>query len=186
MEIADLAKILPDGDQRLAKALGSMHTVLGFVLDPEQPGSVAGPPILVRGSFPFSSLWRGAGAIGPAPSLSNKKEGLGTLSLPADADGVTRRVPLFVGAGEDLLPGLALETVRVLRRVPDYELQSDPPNSVLVEPSCRCRWTDYCASYPGKSGSALGANHFRNRSSPRRDGQRTDRRGGGGRRGLRT
>jgi adenylate cyclase len=49
------------------------------------------------------------------------------LSLPADADGVTRRVPLFVGAGEDLLPGLALETARVLRRVPDYELQSDPP-----------------------------------------------------------
>jgi adenylate cyclase len=127
MEVAALAKTLPDGDQRFAKSLGSMRSVLGFVLDPEQPGSVRGPPIFVRGSLPLSGLWRGAGAIGPTPSLSDGREGLGTLSLPADADGVIRRVPLFVGAGEDLLPGLALETLRVLRRVPDYTLQADPP-----------------------------------------------------------
>jgi adenylate cyclase len=125
--VADLAKVLPDGDQRLANAFGSMHTVLGFVLDPEQPGSVSGPPTLVRGSFPLSSLWRGAGALGPAPSLSNGHDGIGALSLPADVDGVIRRVPLFLGAGERLLPGLAIETVRVLRGAPDYALQSDPP-----------------------------------------------------------
>lgn len=126
-EVADLAETLPDGDQRLAKAFGSMHAVLGFVLDPERPGSVSGPPILAHGSFPLSSLWRGAGAVGPPPSLFDKKEGIGALSLPADADGVIRRVPLFVEAGESLLPGLALDAVRVLRRVPDYRLQSDPP-----------------------------------------------------------
>ena len=126
-EVAELAKVLPDGDRRLAEAFGSMRTVLGFVLDPEQPRSVSGPPVLVRGSLPLASLWRGAGALGPAAPLSDELEGLGALSLPADADGVIRRVPLFVGAGEHLLPGLAIETVRVSRRAPDYALQPDPP-----------------------------------------------------------
>ena len=126
-EVANLAKTLPDGDQRLAKAFGSMHVVLGFVLDPEQSGSVPAPSVLVRGSFPFASLWRGAGAIGPPPSLLKEISGLGTLSLPADTDAVIRRVPLFVGAGESLLPGLALETIRMFRHASEYTLQSDPP-----------------------------------------------------------
>jgi adenylate cyclase len=126
-DVAELAKSLPDGDALLAKAFKASHVVLGFVLDPEQTGSVPAPPVLIRGSLPFASLWRGAGAIGPPPSLGGSIEGLGALSLPASADGVIRRVPLFVGAGDNLLPGLALETVRVLRRIPDYALQSNPP-----------------------------------------------------------
>jgi adenylate cyclase len=126
-DVAELAKSLPDGDALLAKAFKASHVVLGFVLDPEQAGSVPAPPILIRGSLPFGSLWRGAGAIGPPPSLGGSIEGLGALSLPASADGVIRRVPLFVGAGERLLPGLALETVRVLLRISDYALQSSPP-----------------------------------------------------------
>jgi len=48
-DLAKLADTLPDGDQRLAKAFAAMPVVLGFVLDPEQPGSVASAPILVRG-----------------------------------------------------------------------------------------------------------------------------------------
>jgi adenylate cyclase len=132
-DVAELAKTLPDGDALLAKAFKVSPVVLGFVLDPEQAGSVPAPPVLIRGSLPFVSLWRGAGAIGPPPSLGGSIEGLGTLSLPADADGVIRRVPLFVGAGESLLPGFALETVRIKRRIPDYALQSRPPLLTLGE-----------------------------------------------------
>jgi adenylate cyclase len=126
-DVGDLAETLPDGDKRLAAAFASMHVVLGFLLDPEKSGSVPAPPVLLRGSFPLTSLWRAAGAIGPPPSLLNGKEGLGTLSLPATADGVIRRAPLFVGAEEGLLPGLALEAVRVLRKASEYALQSNPP-----------------------------------------------------------
>ena len=126
-DVAELAKSLPDGDALLAKSFKASPVVLGFVLDPEQAGSVPAPPILIRGSLPFGSLWRGAGAIGPPPSLGGSIQGLGALSLPASADGVIRRVPLFVGASERLLPGLALETVRVLLRISDYALQSSPP-----------------------------------------------------------
>jgi adenylate cyclase len=126
-EIAELAKDLPDGDERLAKALASTSAVLGFVLDPEKSGSVAPPPILMRGSPPFKSLWSEAGALGPPASLAKGIEGLGALSLPANADGVIRRVPLFVGAGERLLPGLALEAVRVQRKATGYAMQDEPP-----------------------------------------------------------
>jgi adenylate cyclase len=126
-DLAKLADTLPDGDQRLAKAFETMHVVLGFVLDPERTGSVPAAPILVRGPLPLRSLWRGAGAIGPPPSLANGVEAIGALSLPANADGVIRRVPLFVGAGDRLLPGFASETVRLLLRAADYTLQSEPP-----------------------------------------------------------
>lgn len=125
-DMADLARTLPNGDARLATAFRSTHAVLGFVLDPERVGSVPAPPILMRGSLPLRSLWRGAGAVGPPPLLADAAEGLGALSLPANADGVNRRVPLFVGAGESLLPGLALEALRVLRRAADYTVQSRP------------------------------------------------------------
>jgi adenylate cyclase len=125
-DLAKLADTLPDGDQQLAKAFAAMPVVLGFVLDPEQPGSVASAPILVRGPLPLGSLWRGAGALGPPPVLASNAKGIGALSLPANADGVIRRVPLLVGAGESLLPGLAVETVRVLRNASDYALQSKP------------------------------------------------------------
>jgi adenylate cyclase len=125
-DLAKLADTLPDGDQRLAKAFAAMPVVLGFVLDPEQPGSVPSVPILVRGPLPLGSLWRSAGALGPPPVLARKAKGIGALSLPANADGVIRRVPLLVGAGENLLPGLAIETVRILRHASDYALQSDP------------------------------------------------------------
>ena len=125
-DLLDLAKALPDGDQRMATALASSHAVLGFVLDPERPGSVKATPILARGPLPLRSLWRGAGALGPPDVLANRAEGLGALSLPANADGVIRRVPLLLGAGDNLLPGLALETVRVQRRASGYTVQANP------------------------------------------------------------
>jgi adenylate cyclase len=128
-----LAQTLPDGDARLKKAFEALPVVLGFVLDPEPSGSVPTAPVLLHGALPFSSLWREAGALGPPPSLAATASGIGALSLPASADGVIRRVPLFVGAGERLAPGLGLEAVRVLRRAPRYELWSDPPRLQLGE-----------------------------------------------------
>jgi adenylate cyclase len=132
-DVAALAQSLPDGDALLSEAFKASPVVLGFVLDPEQTGSVPTPPVLIRGRLPFTSLWRGAGAIGPPLSLAGNIQGLGALSLPAGADGVIRHVPLFVGAGESLLPGLALETARVLRGVTNYALQSDPPLLIMGE-----------------------------------------------------
>jgi len=106
-DLGSLADALPDGDKRLAEAFASVPVALGFVLDPEQSGAVPSVPMWLRGPLPLHRLWRGAGAVGPVPVLAEGAAGIGALSLPANADGVVRRVPLLVGAGGKLLPGLA-------------------------------------------------------------------------------
>jgi adenylate cyclase len=110
----------------LAEAFASVPVALGFVLDPEQSGSVPSVPMLLRGPLPLHRLWRGAAAIGPVSALAAAAGAIGALSLPANADDVVRRAPLLVGAGEKLLPGLALETVRLLREASVYVLRPEP------------------------------------------------------------
>lgn len=126
-EFMTIAEELPDGDKRLAEALRLSPAVLGFVLDPDRRESVPAPPIVIRGAFPAHAVWRMAGATGPTAALAAVADGLGTLSLPGDADGLTRRVPLLVGAAGVLLPGMASEAVRVAGGASTYVIASDPP-----------------------------------------------------------
>jgi len=126
-DLRDLAEQLPDGDRRLAKILAGAPVVLGFVLDPDQSGALPSAPIMTRGALPFHALWRAAGAIGPTAVLREAAPGLGTLSLPGDADGLYRHVPLLVAAGDALLPGLALEAVRLMRNASAYLIEASPP-----------------------------------------------------------
>lgn len=127
---ADLAKLaadLPDGDKRLAAAMGAVPVVLGFALDPDQPATVATVPIMARGAVPLRDVWQAVGADGPVPALADAASGLGALSLPGDSDGLVRRVPLLVLAGNALRPGLALEAVRLVQGASSYVLGAEPP-----------------------------------------------------------
>ena len=126
-DLQNLAEQLPDGDKRLAKVFATAPVVLGFVLDPEQSGVLPPAPIMTRGVPPIHELWRAAGAIGPATALRDAAPGLGALSLPGDADGLVRRAPLLVGSADALLPGLALEAVRLARGASTYLIEAAPP-----------------------------------------------------------
>jgi adenylate cyclase len=117
----------PDGNERLAATAGRLPLVLGFVLDPAGDGSLPKMPIAMRGSPPLNELWTAQGAQAPFPLLTQAAGGIGTLSLPADADGVVRQVPLLVGVGGYIMPGLALETVRLARQASVYLLEASPP-----------------------------------------------------------
>lgn len=121
------------GDQLLAQAAGQVPLVLGFVLDPNGHGSLPQAPVVVRGSPPLEELWSTAGAVAPPSAVTEKANGIGALSLPADSDGVVRRVPLLVGVGGYVLPGLALESVRIGRKASAYLLQSTPPMLATAE-----------------------------------------------------
>ncbi len=125
-DLLALADALADGDRSLAKALRSPVT-LGFVLDPELSKPVPGVPIATRGPLAIDKLWRASGAVGPLPLLAEAAAGIGALSLPGDADGMVRRVPLLVGVADTLRPGLALETVRLAHQASAYLIRSDPP-----------------------------------------------------------
>src|SRR5262249_26551349 len=129
-DIAALAEHLPDGDRELAQAIRAIPVTLGFVVDPEgnNPLSDARAPVLARGALPFPDLWRTTGAIGPAPSLAAAAEGIGALWLPGDADGMIRRVPLFVEvASQTLLPGLAVDALRLARGASSFLIEDSPP-----------------------------------------------------------
>ena len=124
-DLAALAEASADWDSSLAKTF-KFPVALGFVLDPDLSKPVPGVPIATRGPLPIDKLWRGSGAVGPLPLLADAAAGIGALSLPGDADGMVRRVPLLVGVADTLRPGLALEAVRLARQASAYLIQSDP------------------------------------------------------------
>jgi adenylate cyclase len=126
-DIAALAEHLPDGDKELAAAMRKIPVTLGFALDPDGSNTLSGAPTVTRGALPFTGLWRTTGAIGPARALAAAAEGLGVLSLPT-ADGMIRYVPLFVEvAGQPLLPGLAIDALRLMRGASSFLIEASPP-----------------------------------------------------------
>jgi adenylate cyclase len=126
-EISALAEGLPDGDERLARAIGTVPVALGLVLDPDRSGLLPGATVVSRGPLPFDDLWQATGAIGPAESLAAAASGVGALSLPGSADGAIRQVPVFVAAGGVLMPGLAAEALRLAEGALSYRIEADPP-----------------------------------------------------------
>jgi adenylate cyclase len=130
-DISSLAAELPDGDKHLAAALKNVPVVLGFVLDADSADAVPGVPVLARHPIVLDDIWRMTGGIGPIAPLVEATKGLGALSLPGDADGKVRRVPLFVGAGAATRPGLGLEAVRLFQRYPAYSVDSGPQRIIL-------------------------------------------------------
>jgi adenylate cyclase len=119
---------LIEGDRLLAQAGHQIPVVLGFLLDPEGSGSLRPPvPVITRGSPSLDELWSASGAVVPSAILLESASGIGVLSLPANSDGVVRHVPLLVGVGGYVQPGLALESIRVAANASAYLLQSAPP-----------------------------------------------------------
>lgn len=111
---------LPDHDQVLAEALPGASVVLGFV--PERQPSATPVPIARPFRFVFSGgepqtithwLHGFDSAILPRPELMVHAEGLGALTFVPDNDGIVRRVPLALRLGEQPVPSLSAETLRL-------------------------------------------------------------------------
>jgi len=109
-----LAGELADGDALLSAAIAKVPTALGVGLDPENAGDTpARAQILVKGDLDTSGFWEARGTIGPDPPVATTAAAFGTLALPGDADGNVRRAPLLTLADGQLVPGLAIEAVRL-------------------------------------------------------------------------
>jgi adenylate cyclase len=126
LALSALAEKTTEGDQQLAQAGREAPLVLGFVLDPERSGALPQVPIITRNAPRLDELWAAKGAAAPLSLLTERAGGLGALSLPANSDGVVRYAPLLVGVGGQVLPGLAIEAIRVARGGSAYLLQADP------------------------------------------------------------
>ncbi|MEM1287072.1 MAG: adenylate/guanylate cyclase domain-containing protein [Pseudomonadota bacterium] len=112
-------------DAAFATALGSMSTVLGLgngtEAAPQKAGfAFAGPP-------PNDKLSATPGVVANLPILQEATSGLGMINVSErDEDAVVRRIPAVTRAGDNLVPSLFLETLRVAQGAQSYVVRSNP------------------------------------------------------------
>lgn len=130
-------KALPDPDQVLAQTLAQGGVVLGASLshhrpliapvspEPAAPAPQSQSRVITLGSGELARWLPGFDeAVWPLPVLAAQAEGLGALNFLADADGVLRRVPLLLRHGEQVVPSLSAETLRLAQGAGNYLVNS--------------------------------------------------------------
>ncbi len=109
------AEPLPDHDETLSRAIARGKVVTGLALLPYANG--ASPPrsagIAVVGHNPAAHLHSYRGVVRNISGLDAVAEGQGSLTIAAGRDEIIRRLPLLSSFGSELIPSLALETLRV-------------------------------------------------------------------------
>ncbi len=106
---------LPDNDDLLAQTLSEVPVVTGFFLSNDAQQAVVTPKagFAISGSSPLGVVPDYRNAILPLPALEQAATGNGSLTLAGDSDGIIRKAPLLVRQGEQILPSLSLEALRV-------------------------------------------------------------------------
>lgn len=127
---------LPDHDGQFAEVLKRSNVVLGFAA--EQSPRPGGPPLsrfglVQQGPSPLGFVPAFQGAARPLPQLEQAAHGLGAMTFRPDADGVVRRVPLFVSLNGELRPSLVAEALRVAQRSGRYRLISSDSGMQRVD-----------------------------------------------------
>src|SRR6516162_6175830 len=114
-EAEKLLVAVPDPDQRLANAMGTMPVVTGFILTDrgETRLPLAKTGFALVGDDPLGHVDSFRAAVANLPGLEAAAAGNGFLNQYPDWDHVVRRVPLVLRLGEKPYPSLAAETLRV-------------------------------------------------------------------------
>lgn len=124
---------LPDNDDLLARQLKSANVVLGFSLEREGPGTV--PPFMplvtpvAMGGAPQPFVHRFGSVVAPLPVLSSSAAAAGALTFVPDNDGVVRRVPLVLRVGDQLVPSLVTELLRIGQGADNYLVRMGPSSN---------------------------------------------------------
>lgn len=113
--LIDTLRRLPDNDARFAETVAGLPVVSGFFLTQDAPRSHAMPRagFAFSGTPPTQALPAYRNAVLPLPAIAAASAGLGTLTLQGDSDGIIRRAPLLARQGDQVLPSLSLEALRV-------------------------------------------------------------------------
>ena len=118
---------VPDGDRLLGRALADAPSVIGLAgLD--GPAAVARrgnfTPVVVRGELPSGQIRRYRTVLRSVPDVDGGATGHALLSADV-AGGVVRRLPLVAAVDATLVPGLAVEMLRVAAGAPAFSVRSD-------------------------------------------------------------
>lgn len=114
---------LPDHDEILAQALAQGGVVLGHALQREGslPKHFAEPFRVVNiGASPLPYLHAFKGTVASLPRLQDSAAGNGAISFIPDSDGIVRRVPLLLRLGDQAVPSLIAEALRVAQDERNY------------------------------------------------------------------
>lgn len=113
-------------DAAFARALATLPSVLGAVLT--DGGMETALPakwgIAAAGDDPLAFLPRFSAVVAPLPALAQAAAGIGVLNWLPDRDQVVRRVPLLLGLGNEVVPSLAAEALRVAQGASTYVVLS--------------------------------------------------------------
>jgi len=155
-EMLDVASHPPlEGDQALAETIRSVPTALASTLETAPGPTARTATVLRRGPILLDGIWHEPGANEPFASLAAAAAGNGIISLPGDADGKVRRVPLLVAVGATLRPGLAVETVRVAQDASALILEADPQRLVIGALSIALPFDGFLRLVPVRPGREL-------------------------------
>lgn len=107
---------LPNHEARLAASLSAAPTVIGAAgFDFETQTTAAGlrtAPVIARGGDPLPHLRRFPWVLASLPELQAAAHGQALLSVSLE-DSVVRRIPLVMAVGDQAVPSLAMEMLRV-------------------------------------------------------------------------
>lgn len=123
---------LADHDELFAGTLDRSPAVLGFFLarEPGPPPPPRRGGIAIGGTMP-ATIPAFASAISPLPLLSEAASGTGFLTMTGDRDGIVRRAPLLARVGEEIVPSLALEALRVAQGAGAITIRSSDASGEL-------------------------------------------------------
>ena len=100
-------------DAVLSKVLQEYPVVLPAMGHSKSKNKDWGSPVQAVGQDPTDKVVAYPGLINSVDSLSEMASGVGIVNTFPEIDGVVRRMPLVIAAGENLHPALSLEVVRV-------------------------------------------------------------------------
>lgn len=128
---------LPDNDGLLAAQMAAGGVVLGLSLERqgrgELPPGLTLPHPVVMGDTPLPHLHRFGSVVPPLPQLGAAASAVGALTFVPDDDGVVRRVPLMLRVGEQVVPTLVTELLRVGQGAGNYLIRMAPAANPGIE-----------------------------------------------------
>ncbi|MFC5067449.1 CHASE2 domain-containing protein [Flaviflagellibacter deserti] len=116
----------PGNDQTFADEIGTAPVVLGSILT----GGTAEVTYPVKfgiasaGDDPLAFIPHFSSAVLPLPGLVEKAAGIGALNWLPDRDQTVRRVPLVLRVRNQIVPGLALESLRVAQSASTFLIRA--------------------------------------------------------------
>ena len=120
---------LPDNDTILAETFARSRVVIGESGLPQKTDLETRPikphSFAVLGPDPKPLLLHFQGLARNLPELEQTATGHGSFTILPESDGIVRRVPALIRVGEEIVPTLSLEVLRVATGQTTYAIKTD-------------------------------------------------------------